>query len=417
MRFHFAHPGRLFGLALLITSILLIDESKRVESKKVASPRSCRVATFNIALNRDNSGDLIDELKSGRSQQAKRLAEVIQRVRPDLLLLNELDYDEGSRSLHWFCEKYLEVSQNGQPPISFPHRFTAPVNTGVDSGLDLNGDGQTGTADDAFGYGQFPGQYGMALLSQYPIDESGVRTYRKFLWRDMTQALLPETQSGSPYYSDEILQSFRLSSKSHWMVPVKFASETIYVIAAHPTPPAFDGPEQRNVRRNHDEIRLIANILSDAKSVYDDQGRSGGLPAGQHFVVVGDLNADPIDGSSFTGAIQQLLEHPAVQGDLAPASRGAVEAAASSGQMNNQHRGDPALDTADFDDRRVGNLRVDYVLPSTSLHVVDAQVYWPEAGSEQANLAGASDHHLVWVDLLLPGNPQNDESPVPPRQN
>jgi len=32
--------------------------------------------------------------------------------------------------------------------------------------------------------------------------------------------------------------------------------QVIHILASHPTPPVFDGVEDRNGRRNHDEIRL-----------------------------------------------------------------------------------------------------------------------------------------------------------------
>jgi len=58
------------------------------------------------------------------------------------------------------------------------------------------------------------------------------------------------------------------------------------------------------------------------------------------------------------------------------------------------HQGDPALDTADFDDPRPGNLRLDYVLPDSRLTVTGSGVFWPEGSQKR--------HHLVWVDVTLP---------------
>ncbi|MDP1562208.1 MAG: endonuclease/exonuclease/phosphatase family protein [Pirellulaceae bacterium] len=55
-----------------------------------------RFATFNMALERREAGALTAELRTGQSQQAKRLAEIIQLVRPDVLLLNEIDRDDQS---------------------------------------------------------------------------------------------------------------------------------------------------------------------------------------------------------------------------------------------------------------------------------------------------------------------------------
>ena len=54
---------------------------------------------------------------------------------------------------------------------------------------------------------------------------------------------------------------FRLSSKSHWDVPIRIGRETVHFLVSHPTPPVFDGPEDRNGTRNHDEIRFWADYV------------------------------------------------------------------------------------------------------------------------------------------------------------
>src|SRR5690606_29210447 len=146
----------------------------------------------------------------------------------------------------------------------YPYAFVAPSNTGIPSGFDLNNDGTVGGGDDAFGFGFFPGQYGMAVLSKFPILEDEVRTFQTFLWKDMPGALLPDdpnTAAPADWYSPEELAAFRLSSKSHWDVPVDVNGNTVHVLASHPTPPTFDGAEDRNGLRNHDEIRFWADYV------------------------------------------------------------------------------------------------------------------------------------------------------------
>ena len=97
-------------------------------------------------------------------------------------------------------------------------------------------------------------------------------------------------------------------------------------------------------------------------------------------MILGDQNADPLDGDSVEAAIDQLLEHPRITDPL-PTSAGAVEASALQGGANLAHEGDPKYDTADFNDNPApGNLRADYVLPSRDLRVTDAAVFWPVAG-------------------------------------
>jgi endonuclease/exonuclease/phosphatase family metal-dependent hydrolase len=176
----------------------------------------------------------------------------------------------------------------------------------------------------------------------------------------------------------------------------------IHLLAAHPTPPVFDGPEDRNGRRNHDEIRFWADYVGPFEAsnyIYDDLGKRGGLPEGSHFVVLGDLNADPRDGDSVPGAIQQLLRHPSIHSRSIPTSAGGRRSSTKLLGINEHHRGDPASDTASFSPQASGNLRVDYVLPSKTLSSVQSGVYWPERLSAADASVEASDHRMVWIDI------------------
>ncbi len=381
---------------------------------KPASSQELRVATYNLSLNRNTAGQLERDLSTGDNAQAKAVAEVIQRTQPDVLLMNEFDYVEGNRAVDLFRANYLEVGQNGAEPIAYPYAYVAPSNTGIPSGHDLNNNGTVGGPDDAFGFGFFPGQFGMAVLSRYPIDTESVRTFQRFLWKDMPGALLPDnlgTPAPQDWYSPEELDVFRLSSKSHWDIPVIVGGRTVHVLASHPTPPVFDGAEDRNGRRNHDEIRFWSDYVSPrpvSSYIYDDDGTYGGLPRNARFVILGDQNSDPLDGDSVPGAIQQLLDNPHVV-DPMPSSAGATEASALQGGANTTHRSDPRYDTADFADTSPGNLRADYVLPSRGLPVLDSAVFWPVRSDPLFRLTGVfpfptSDHRLVWVDARVPGS-------------
>ena len=365
-----------------------------------ASTEPIRFATFNASMNRGAAGELAAALRNGDDPQIAGAAAVIRAVDPDVILINEFDYGAGLDRV--FVENWLDDA--------YPFSFIAPSNTGVATGVDLDGDGIVGSeagtielARDSHGFGMFEGQYGMLVLSRHEIAVEDVRTFRTFRWRDMPGARLPARPDGTPFYSDEALDVLRLSSKSHWDVPVRIGGEVVHFLVSHPTPPVFDGPEDRNGARNADEIRFWSDYVAGKEYIHDDSGRKGGLANGAHFVIAGDLNADPADGESVPGAIGQLLDHPLIDASVAPRSDGAAAAAATQRGANSVHRGDPRFDTADFnDDPAPGNLRVDYVLPSAGLEVVAAGVFWPPEGAPEAAWLDASDHRPVWIDVTLP---------------
>ena len=385
------------------------------------------MASFNASLNRSVEGGLVSDLATGTDSQAAAVAEILQKTDADIVLINEFDYDAAGAAAEIFQDNYLSVSQNGAAPIEYPYVYAAPSNTGILSGFDLNGDGTIATpsdlggftyANDSQGFGQFPGQFGFVIFSKYPIDESNIRTFQNFLWKDMPGNLLTDGSGTVPlntFYSAEEIGALRLSSKNHVDVPVLVNGEVVHVLAAHPTPPVFDGEEDRNGKRNHDEIRFWSDYVEGAAYIYDDNGNKGGLAADARFVIVGDYNADPFDGDSVNGAINQLLDNPAItasatDASVTPSGEGSVEVGPTG--FNATHIGNPAFDTADFgfnasnpaEDVSPGNLRVDYVLPSASgLDYVDGGVFWPTSSDADFALTSfpTSDHRLVYADLNI----------------
>jgi len=391
--------------------------------------RTLRFATFNASVNRNAAGQLLTDLQTGTDPQLRNVAEIIQRARPDVLLVNEFDFYPDEQAARLFQRNYLSVSQHGAKPIEFPFRFVKPSNTGIASGKDLDNDGQVVTTpgtgaygNDSFGFGEFPGKFGLAVFSRLPIDYRHARTFQLFKWKDMPGALLPDdpaTAAPHDWYSPDELAIFRLSSKSHWDVPIEVGhGDEIHFLVSHPTPPVFDGPEDRNGTRNHDEIRFWADYIDPGASgyIYDDKGHRGGLERGQHFVIAADMNADPVDGDSTAGAIQQLLNDPRINTSVTPTSPGGPEQSALQDQINSTHKGNPAFDTADFADalpNGPGNLRADYVLPDRFTKIVDSFVFWPLSSDPLFPIVGtfspallpngngfpSSDHRLVAVDI------------------
>jgi 3-phytase len=415
-------------LVLVVVLALLGAAAPAALAHRGGHGSTLRFATFNASVNRNAAGELVTDLSTGADPQLRNVAEIIQRVRPDVLLINEFDFYPDEQAARLFQRKYLSVSQHGAQPITFDYRFVAPSNTGIASGKDLDNNGQAVTTpgsglygNDAFGFGEFPGKFGMAVFSRLPIDRKHARTFQHFLWKDMPGALLPDdpaTPAARDWYSPDELAIFRLSSKSHWDLPIEIGhGKRVHFLVSHPTPPVFDGPEDRNGTRNHDEIRFWADYITPGRGryIYDDRGHHGGLHRGEHFVIAGDNNADPFDGDSTQNAIQQLLDNPRINTRVTPTSPGGPQQAALQGGANATHRGNPAFDTADFADTTPGNLRADYVLPDRGIAIKDAFVFWPRNDDPLFPLVGlfnpallpdgngfpSSDHRLVAADVRI----------------
>ena len=200
------------------------------------------------------------------------MAEIIQRVRPDVLLINEFDFDAGrhgrrARSRRTTCP----CRTTARRPIEYPYRFVAPSNTGIPSGFDLNNDGAVGGPDDAFGFGFFPGQFGMAVYSMYPIVLDDVRTFQTFRWKDMPGALLPDdpaTPAPADWYS-------RTPSWTPCPPVVEVAlgpadrhrrAHSCTSSSAIRRRRCSTGPRTATARRNHDEIRFWADYIAPGRT-------------------------------------------------------------------------------------------------------------------------------------------------------
>ncbi|TAG31427.1 MAG: endonuclease/exonuclease/phosphatase family protein [Rhodobacterales bacterium] len=330
-----------------------------------------RIATWNVGLDRTGPGLLVQDLTKPDAPQLDAVVAVMVALDADVILLTAVDYDRGGVALGLLADR---LAAAGAP---YPHRFAFRPNTGLQTGFDVDGNGRLGDPRDAQGFGLFSGQGGMAILSRWPIDEAAARDFSGFLWADLPGALLPKGDDPG------LMAVQRLATTGFWDVPVLTDAGPLHLLAWHATPPVFDGPEDRNGKRNHDEAAFWRLFLDGALPM---------PPPEAPFVLLGDGNLDPADGDGLRDGISALLAHPALQ-DVAP--RG------THGRVETAQAGDPALDTVLYDD--LGGLRLDYVLPSRVLTVTGSGVLWPGPNAPlAAELAAASRHFPVWVDIDLP---------------
>jgi hypothetical protein len=334
-------------------------------------PETLRIATYNPDLSRKGPGLLLRDILSGKDQQIAAVISTLADLDADVLVLTAFDYDYDLVALTALADA---LAAAGAP---YPHRFAARPNTGMPLAFDLDGDGYLGGPADTQGFGIFSGQGGLAVLSRLPIDTDRFRDFSGFLWQDLPDNLIADSL---PPAAKPVL---RLSSTGHWDLPITLPDgSALHLLIWHATPPVFDGPTDRNGRRNHDEAAFWLALLN------------GNLPMPappNPFVLLGEAKLDPVDGDGRPAALQALLTDPRLQD---PAPKGTHNRAEPT------QKGDPALDTALYD---FGGLRTDYILPSAGLRVLDAGVMWPAPTAANAEtIALASRHRPVWVDIALP---------------
>jgi hypothetical protein len=329
-----------------------------------AQSGALRVALFHTDLERKGPGLLLRDIAKGDDPQINAVMDVITAIQPDVLLLLDFDYDLNGQALSALRQG---LAQHG---ADYPHQFARRPNTGLQSGIDLDGDGALGRAGDAQGFGHFSGQGGMALLSRFPIMTDAAQDFSALLWRDLPNAQLPVTDAG-PFPSAAAQAIQRLSTTGHWVIPIDIGQRLpLHILAYHAGPPVFDGPENRNGLRNADETRFWMHYLDGSFTA----------PPAARFVLMGGANQSPQDP-----AMHALLQRPDLQ-DPRPRSPG------SQAQAGNPFH------TVFWPPPGPGARRVDYVLPSADWTITGAGVHRP-LGDKAA--ATASRHRLVWVDLAL----------------
>jgi 3-phytase len=389
----------------LIIALVIISWDTGNAVEKNQSKELIRIAQFNIWEMSTEKLTELDKNGVGANEQLVAAAEIIRKINPDVLVINEIDHDieatidgeDYSLNARRFSDTYLNKGDN---PVDYPFIFAAECNTGFLTGKDLDNNGKIATeADrgsrdhggDCYGYGAYPGQYSMAIFSRYPFQSDKIRTFQKFLWKNLPENLIP-----TDWYSPDEIDIFRLSSKSHWDVPVLLGEKMIHLLVSHPTPPVFDGDEDRNGRRNYDEIRMWVHYINNDLVITDDKGIRGGLAEDKSFVIVGDLNAAPQGDKLETGqrSIDQLLNHERVQdcGKLL----------VSEGALNGQEPGPPKHIERRTTGWKGRGLRIDHLLPSKDLQPVSGGVFWPDPASDPKGAAmakKASDHRMIWLDF------------------
>ena len=460
--------GGICELSVTINSygtIKVRAESREGSTKGVSDEflAAVRFASYNLSFDRDDfetlttqmaltteaQKTLIDKFVAGTATddentqaraviQIQNVAEIIQRTSPDVVVLGEFNNDGtgvDTAAMDDFQTNYLSVAQQvGLDPVNYPNKKSVPTNTGKNSGFDLDHTDTSGELPgDAWGFGNYHGQYAFAVFSKYSFSEE--RSFLDFEWRNMNGEFnplidvcdgaiaIPEGMTcGDAWYPTAAWELFPVSSKNHLdqtvILPVAGGGEqAVHFLTSHPTPPIYDGSARQNYKRNSAEVKFWQDYIEGRDYFKDTAAVSGGLATDAYFVIAGDLNADPDIGDGDLETTNALLNHTLVNkeattGSLKPASSGAASFLSSSLCDRNCNRANGNTITSN------SGLRLDHVIPSANLEVVRSGVFWPapgepgydtvhdaSLGTSKSDVTGkgvSSDHRLVWVDLYVP---------------
>lgn len=378
-----------------------------------SGPKTMRIATFNV-------GDLrTTDLRDANNLRAGKLAEVIQGVDADVLVLTNInrdlrgvsgtsEFDPEGVNAERLEETFIAVPQGPGEPIAY-QTYMPTVNSGRLSRRDLDQNGQrvtryltpagskddgsppepdpraTSYALDAWGFGEFPGQRGMALLVRegWAFNPADVRTFTDFRWASVPSASRPRARAGTgDYYDFADWQEIPLFQSTMFLAPITPPSgKRFWVAALYAGPTTGDLADNRSYFRRLDEVRALGDLVDGAAYLQDDSFNP--VPPEvlkEPVVVLADLGIDPTEPPVETNPAARLLAHERFDASPAPVADVAR----------------PTLGPADS--ARDGGRR-DFVLIDNRLRVEDAGVYRTLPSD---TVAFPSDRFPVWVEVRVP---------------
>ncbi|NTU42950.1 MAG: endonuclease/exonuclease/phosphatase family protein [Nitrospirales bacterium] len=299
------------------------------------------------------------KLRDPEHPQVVCAAEIIRKFAPDILSINEMEAHPECPGL--FAEHFL---QRGEALLVYPYQYIGPTNSGIPTGLPHPFEQK--------GFGLFEGQYGIALFSRFPIITDEIRCFDGFPWSAMSggfscagglTGMLP---GGFPLFSTNLID-----------IPIETGVGAIHVVLLHACIPVKGA---LNRQRNRDQLLFLKEYVGGGElpgEMRFDQGRG--------FVVMGDLNADPLRGGGAHEAVRSLLADPLFCS--LPAEK---QTFLAGGGVEDPSPGHDGL-----------SLRLDYILPSRDFVVLENGVFLPDDPGWWKIARRASDHFFVYASCEI----------------
>jgi len=347
-----------------------------------------RVGTYNIEILSSSKLNDPDE------PQVNAAVEVIARVSPDILAIQELQYELEAGETPGAMDEanngrvLADLMRAADETGGYDHTLIVLGNSGFDwPGYDPD------VHDPYFGPGGStpPGMFNMAVISRYPILVDQVEFIIDFSWTDLPENSLSVLEATTGVV---VPAGFPLFSAGLLVAPIDLGDEILYLVVLQTTPPHVSDIHKH---RNLDQLTGLRLLVDGALPGYEDA-----LPSDARFVLVGDWNADGDHGDGFPEAIYQLLEHPSIT-PFQPTGAGSIGVSPEKNTTASVCGEGDGLDAAD---PATGmQFQMDYVLPSANLGApITGGMFYPDFETEPDDWAlacAASNHMLLWGDLPL----------------
>lgn len=273
------------------------------------------------------------KLLDAQNEQINTAAKIIRNLGPDLLSINEMQYDlpdvptPGLPGTGQNMKRLIERTRlEGRDTWSFN---LAQANTGNRAkkkqdgsyATDPNGPGSADLAD-VISFGTFPGQYSTGFGTRLSIEARAVYTDLK--WKDWDASLqlgsltLPNGQPAP--------ETMELFDKNFNDTTVLLEGRTAHFITFHTVPAfGFGGSADLNIARNKSQLEFLAWYLTgqcepsnEQSAVKSCQTDIRPLAENTPFIAVGDLNVDWSTSDGGAAVLKSLLTNARVHNWRAP---------------------------------------------------------------------------------------------------
>ena len=203
------------------------------------------------------------QLGASNLNQLQAVRNILLRLRPELLSLNEVQYDLPGVPDSSFVTSGENLNKlSAQFGMAGAASVFYPANTGALS--EPRPDGtyvvSSPTAEerqlysDPLNFGMFPAQYSTGLLSLKPVGR--VKEYSQILWSQVSPTLdLSQFNDGN---GQPLPEDMLLFDKNFTHVEIQFQGKPLHVIVFHSVPAFhFGNDKSPNYQRNKDQLRFL----------------------------------------------------------------------------------------------------------------------------------------------------------------